>query len=549
MKQTFLLLWLLTNGVLYAADPDLVLFNGRVFTSDSAQPTAEAIAIRGDRITAVGSDAKITPLSGAKTQRIDVGGRVIVPGFNDAHFHHSPNPPGVTVQLPMPPGAVMPEPTWDEVVAALPDAVKRARKGQWIYVTVGPTVINDRRATREPLDDVAPENPVLVQSYFGHGNLFNTAAMRRVGMGEEEADPVGGHYVRFPGTRRVTGMFHEYAGWRFVRNLKESCTDEEIIRSLKQLAVEAARFGITSIQNMTDVTPARYVRLLRRAGFPLRMRVIRMPATDTHGRDVKEGLDVPQHPPGTPRVTVSGTKWILDGTPLERGMAIRGEYRDRPGWSGRMNFPDSEIRAMLREAVERNDQLLLHTVGDKAVETVLSAMEAVDADVSHWPARRVRLEHGDGLLPDLVSRAKKLGVIIVQNPTHFRRTSRFFERFGTDHSFLPLRSLLDAGIPLAFGSDGPLNPGLNIMFAELHPTRPGEGITREQAVQAYTRGSAFAEFAEQDKGTLAPGKLADLAVLSQDIFKVPPSALPKTHSVLTLVGGRIVHDSGALKRR
>jgi predicted amidohydrolase YtcJ len=230
-------------------------------------------------------------------------------------------------------------------------------------------------------------------------------------------------------------------------------------------------------------------------------------------------------------------------------MALRGEFKDRPGWSGRLNFPDDEIRSMLRETVARNDQSLLHAVGDRTVKAVLDAMEAVDADATHWPARRVRIEHGDGLLPDLVSRAKRLGVIVVQNPTHFDPgVAHFFERLGTSHQFLALRSLVDAGIPLAFGSDGPMNPGLNIMFAEIHPARPGEGITRERAVEAYTRGSAFAEFAEKDKGTLAPGKLADLAVLSQDIFLVPPPALPMTRSVLTLVAGRPVHDDGSLKR-
>ena len=548
MKRTILLLSLVTSLSAYAVAPDLILFNGKIFTADAANPSAEALAIRGERIVEVGTTRKISALAGPNTKRIDLGGRVVVPGFNDAHYHHMPNPEGVTVKLPMPPGAVVPEPTWDEVLAALLDAVKQARKGEWIYANVGQTVVNDPRATRDVIDKLTPENPALVSSWFGHGHLFNTAAMRRVGIREEEPDPMGGHFGRFAGTPRVTGMVYEYAGWPPFRVLEESCTDEEIIRSLKQLADEAARFGITTIQNMTYLKPKRYVEVLRRAEFPLRMRVIRWPATDPHGRDLKEGLDVPLHPSGAPRITVSGTKWVLDGSPLERGMAVRVEYRDRPGWSGTLNFPDSEIRAMLRETIARKDQSLLHAVGDKTVEAVLNAMEAVDADASHWPARRVRIEHGDGLLPDLLPRAKAMGVVVVQNPTHFDPgVAHFFERFGTNHPYLPLRSLAAAGIPLALGSDGPMNPGLNIMFAQIHPSRPGEGITREQAVEAYTRGSAFAEFAEKEKGTLAVGKLADLAVLSQDIFSVPPPELPKTVSVLTLVGGEIVDDSGALR--
>jgi predicted amidohydrolase YtcJ len=156
----------------------------------------------------------------------------------------------------------------------------------------------------------------------------------------------------------------------------------------------------------------------------------------------------------------------------------------------------------------------------------------------------VRLEHGDFVSGDLLPVARRLGVVVVQNPTHFaidpallrRRYGRVPEQFQT------VRSILAAGVPLAFGSDGPRSPGLNLMFAVTHPTDPAEALTREQAVTAYTRGSAYAEFAEHEKGTLAPGMLADLAVLSQDIFTVPTEALPATVSVLTLVGGAIVHD-------
>jgi predicted amidohydrolase YtcJ len=282
----------------------------------------------------------------------------------------------------------------------------------------------------------------------------------------------------------------------------------------------------------------------------VRMRLIRWPATDQQGRDVKEGLDLPLHPPGMPLVTVSGTKWVLDGTPLERGMAVRGEYRDRPGWSGALNFPESEIVAMLRETVARNDQSLLHAPGDKTIDAVFKAMIAADPVESHWAARRVRLEHGDGLFLDLVPLAKKLGVVVVQNPTHFDPgMNPVIARFGPMSPYCPLRSLVATDIPLAIGSDGPMNPGLNIMFAITHPLSPSEAITPQQAVTAYTRGSAYAEFADKEKGTLAPGMLADLAVLSQDIFKASPGDLPKTSSVLTLVDGKIIYDAGVLVRR
>ena len=167
------------------------------------------------------------------------------------------------------------------------------------------------------------------------------------------------------------------------------------------------------------------------------------------------------------------------------------------------------------------------------------------------PDACVRIEHGDGLTPDLIPRARELGVVVVQNPTHLASPESISKTFGADRAaeLQPLHSLLDAGIPLALGSDGPTNPYLNIMLAANDPGRSKEALTREQAVIAYTQGSAYAEFTEKDKGTLEPGKLADLAVLSQDIFHFQLNELPKTESVLTLVGGKVVYDAKLVQAR
>ena len=202
---------------------------------------------------------------------------------------------------------------------------------------------------------------------------------------------------------------------------------------------------------------------------------------------------------------------------------------------------------MLRESLQRDDQLLVHVVGDRTVETFLKAMDATGGKAV-WSKRRVRMEHGDGIPQDLVPRVRELGIVVVQNPTHLTLRDLMVRRYGNERAnqLQPLRSLFDSGIPLALGSDGPANPYLNIMLATIYPSKPQEAITREQAVTAYTLTSAYAEFAEKDKGSLEPGKLADLAVLSQDIFKVPPDDLPKTESVLTLVNGKIVYDAKVL---
>ena len=186
---------------------------------------------------------------------------------------------------------------------------------------------------------------------------------------------------------------------------------------------------------------------------------------------------------------------------------------------------------------------MLHAVGDRAVEAVVEAMEA---EGSGWPERRVRLEHGDGVFPDLAPRVARLGLGVVQNPSHLMLPELILERYGPERAKidLPLRSLLSAGVPLALGSDGPLNPFLNLMFATTYPWKPGEALTRQQALVAYTHGSAYAEFTDQERGTLARGKQADLAVLSQNIFDVPAEALPATEAVMTMVGGNIIRDTG-----
>ena len=240
-------------------------------------------------------------------------------------------------------------------------------------------------------------------------------------------------------------------------------------------------------------------------------------------------------------LTASGTKWILDGTPIERLMFLREPYTDSPSIRGRLNCPEEDIRLFLQRALAAREQPMFHAVGDAAIDTVLAGLEATGGE--KWIPLRPRLEHGDMLEPAQIDRARRLGVVLVQNPAHFMTApvmkARLGERTGRT---AVVKTIIKAGLPFALGSDGPMNPYLNMMFAAIHPTNPAEGLTIEESLAAYTRGSAFAEFAEKQKGTIAAGMLADLAMLSQDIFTVAPPELPKTMSVLTIVGGRIVHE-------
>jgi predicted amidohydrolase YtcJ len=524
--------------------PDLLLTGGKVFTADAARPWAEAVAIRGERIVAVGTAAELARLAGPSTRRIALVGRVVVPGFNDAHDHVG----GAEYGVPFATGnSPMPDPAAATVLDSLRALAARTPPGTWLHTRVGLRILEDTAARRAALDRAAPRHPVILWAWTGHGAVVNTAAMRALGIAEDARDPLGGWHER-DSAGCLNGALHEYAEWAPLRRLYSGVPDSLVVASLRAYAADAVRLGVTSVQSMNGyLDPAKTVRVLRAARLPIRFRAIPYLLTDTGGRRLAEWEDVERRP--APLSVISGAKWVLDSTPIERNALMRRPYLDRPGWHGRPDFPPDTVRAMLREALAGREQLMLHIAGDSTLRVVFTAMRALAPD-SVWRPLRVRIEHGDWLGGDLLPVARRLGVVLVQNPTHFALDPGMLrERFGrVPAEFQPVRSTLAAGVPLAIGSDGPANPFLNLMFAVTHPTRPEEALTREQAVTAYTRGSAYAEFAEHEKGTLAPGMLADLAVLSQDIFTVPVQALPATTSVLTLVGGAIVHDGLAPAR-
>lgn len=519
-----------------------MLFNGKVFTSNSNHLYAEALAIRGERIVAVGSSKEIIALAGKKTRRLDLGGRTVIPGFNDAHVHLVVEPE--SYHLPIKGN----NPSWREIEDALSSAVAKVPKGTWIEGAFGEAVFYDPQATRARLDQLAPDHPVRLGLWTGHASLLNTAALRKLGIRENEPNPEGGVYVRDQPEGKLTGMVLEFANLRVGLRFTDLASEQQATKQLHDFFENAARLGITTVQDMSAPISAQHiVALLEKAPPPIRVRVIWFGFTDEHGR-TQEGRGLPLHP--APLVTVSGTKWILDGDPVAHSGAMREPYADRPNTSGELDFSEKEMEDMLRESLQNNDQLMVHVDGDRTAEAFLNAMDATGGE-KVWSQRRVRIEHGDGLMPDLVPRAKRLGVVVVQNPAHFTLGELFVRELGEKRTLdlQPFRTLLDAGIPLAIGSDGPINPFLNIVFATTYARHPSEALTREQTVTAYTLTSAYAEFSEKDKGSLEPGKLADLAVLSQDIFKVPANDLPKAESVLTLVGGKVIYDAKVISMR
>ena len=520
MKRLTLLVvivWTAACATAPQQQPDLLLSGGRVFTGDDARPWAEAVAVRGDRITAVGSNAELGLLAGPATRVIDLAGRLVIPGINDAHVH-APWPRDAVRDVPVPREGATKESILTALRAAVADTPADATlTSDW------PLPLVDAGLTRDDLDAISTTHRIRVAVFGGHSAVLNTAALRAWGIDENAADPPGGWYGRKDG--RLNGWLGEHAYWVPQIRFAATATDAELRDAITSFEDEAVRYGITSVQTMPIIPPERLEAILVSLSPRLRWRIIDFRMAPYDGR------------PG--RFPV---KYVLDGTPIERSAAMLAPYADLSATRGELNYAPDDIAAMVADAARGERQLLVHAVGDRAVSTLLEAMERTKAD---WPALRVRVEHGDMVTPDLAARARRLGVVLVQNPAHFTIDTTMNARYGADRAAQsqPARSLIEQGNRFALGSDGPLNPFLNMFFAAIHPTNANEALSVEQSLRAYTAGAAFAEVSETSKGRIAPGMLADLAVLSQDIFSVPPPELPKTASVMTIVGGRVVWEA------
>ena len=528
ISLAFIVLSLLTN-----AQPDYILFNGKIFTADEETLYVEALAVTQNKVSAIGKSIDLLKLSGAHTKKINLNGKTVTPGFNDAHFHHVAPYDGRHLMFPFQgpdaPGRKTVEDSISLVARNLP-------KGTWIFATLGEGIMNDRSLDRFALDRIAPDHPVWLSAFWGHVSIFNTAALQYAGVLDKQRESKAGYFELLPSTKTINGRVYDNAQY-LSPSLDRLLNDNTFVTSLQQLSKEALRYGVTSIQNMcTSASPQKYSAMWQKAGLPIRFRLIKWADMDKSGK-----LNIPStiHLPEVPLLTASGTKWMVEGTPVEKNAYFTRGYLDPPGWHGILYFSKEEIRKMLLNSVEENEQCMFHLSGDTLAQLVLSVMEEMPQ--VDWRKLRVRFEHASILSPEMIAKVKSLGVVVVVNPIHpGMGTGPSFLNPGSDQDLEPVKTLLDQGIPLAIGSDGPLNPFLNIMFAVLRRT---QSISVEKAVIAYTKTSAYAEFTESNKGTLTPGQVADLVILSQDIFSVPPQQLPATHSLLTMVDGMVSYST------
>lgn len=529
---------------------DLVIVNANVHTLDKARPLVEAVAVYGNRIVAVGTSAEIRKLAGAATRIIDARGALVLPGFNDAHVHFIDGGSHLaSVQLR---DAASPE----EFAERIRGFASKTPKGRWI---TGGDWDHERwpgapLPTRELIDKFTPDHPVFVNRLDGHMSLANSVALKLAGVTRETKDPDGGLIVRDPQTGEPTGVLKD-AAMSFVYAKIPDASFDEKLDAARAATEHAASLGVTSVQDMSAGNDVGVLQTLAARG-ELKTRIYAVSPLPQWERLARTGMRAVF---GGDMLRVGGLKGFADGSLGSTTALLFEPYNDAPqtrGLLGDEMFPEGEMLKRVEGADAAGLQVMIHAIGDSANDQILSIYERV-ARTNGARDRRFRIEHAQHLRPQDIARFGRGGVIASMQPYHAIDDGRWaekrigHERARTTYAF---RTLLDTGAHLAFGTDwyvAPLNPLFGIYAAVTRRTLddknpqgwiPEQKITVEEAVSAYTVGSAYAEFAEQTKGTLTPGKLADIVILSQDIFRINPVEIQRTKVRITIMDGKVVYE-------
>lgn len=539
-------------GVEAGPAADLVVTNARIWTLDPARPEAEALAVIDDRIVAVGSKAEIEAWRGPKTAVIDAGGRRVLPGFNDSHLHFFDGSAKLTqVKLK---DARSPE----ELARRIAAQAKEVPKDEWVLGGTWDDQAFDRPRlpTRQDVDALTPETPVFVDRYDGHMALANGVALKLAGITRETKAPPGGEIVR-DAAGEPTGVLKD-AALGLVSRVIPPPSPETRLRAIRAGLRHAASLGLTSVQDMNpsydDV--AAYAELLERGELTLRVYAAPM---ETQWEDqARLGL---RRAFGSPWLRLGAVKGFADGSLGSTTASFFEPYTDAPGTSGLLSDEMQPMEAMRDRLVKADAaglQLCIHAIGDRAISIVLDLFE--DVLKANGPRdRRWRIEHAQHVAPGDFARFARLGVIASVQPYHAIDDGRWAEsRIGAERSktTYAFRSFLDAGVRLALGTDwyvASLNP-METLYAAVtratldgkHPGGwvPQQKVTLAEAIEAYTVGAAYAEFQEKDKGRLAPGQLADLVILGEDVFAIPAERIKDVRVETTIVGGRVVYEGG-----
>lgn len=541
---------MLTATAHAALAPDIVIVNASVRTMDPAQPTAGAVAVSGNRISAVGATADIRALAGPKTRVVDAGGKLVLPGFNDSHVHWLMGGFSITnvnLRDAKSPG---------EFARRIGEHAKKTPQGQWI---LGGDWDHEKwpgtpLPTRAMIDPVTPNHPVFVRRTDGHMAVANSLALKLAGVTRNTKDVPGGEIIR-DGNGEPTGLLKDAAMDLLDKAIPEPSWTEKLEAS-RAATEHAASVGVTSVQDMSagnDVGLYQY--MLERGELKTRIYAVRsILSWEALARTgVRSAF-------GSDMLRIGGLKGFSDGSLGSTTALFFEPYSDAPNTRGLLfdqMLPEGVMLKRVLGADKAGLHVMIHAIGDQANEIILDLFREVEKQ--NGPRdRRFRIEHAQHIRAQEIPRFGKEKVIASMQPYHAADDGRWCDkRIGAERSkgTYAFRSLLDTGAVLAFGSDwtvAPLDPMEGIKAAVTRQTLDGkhpdgwvpeQKISVDEAVRAYTVGSAYAEFAENVKGTLTPGKLADLVMLDRDIYKINPTGIDQAKVVLTIVDGRVVYEA------
>jgi len=540
---------LLLQQILLAQMPkaDLIFINGKIWTVDKTKPVAQAVAVLGDKIIAVGSNSEIKKLAGKNTQIVDLKGKLMLPGFIDDHTHF------VSGGFQLMSVDLRDAKTPEEFALRIREYAEK-NPGKWI--TGGDwdhELWGGELPRKEWIDQYTQNTPVFVTRYDGHMGLANSLALKLAGVTKETPDPPGGLIVRDE-KGEPTGILKDEAMSLIYRIIPEPSLEERI-NAIKLALEEAKKLGLTGIHDIGTVEDFKaYQELYKKGELTIRV-FLRLPISQWEEL-AKVGIQVPF---GNEYIRIGSLKAYADGSLGSMTALFFDPYDENPNTKGLATdiVIDGRLEKWAIEADKAKLQLSIHAIGDSANSLVLSLFEKIVRENPAWD-RRFRIEHAQHIHPKDFARFKDLNVIASMQPYHAIDDGRWAEkrigkeRCKTSYAF---RTFIDNGVKLCFGSDwnvAPLSPILGIYAAVARQTLDGkhpEGWFPEQkisvaeAVECYTINNAYAEFAENEKGSITPGKLADFVVLSDNIFNIPPEKIKDVKVLMTVLGGKIIYKS------
>lgn len=534
---------------------DLIVINGQVYSA-ADDALAEAVAVRGNKVIRVGSNREIQRLRRAQTTVIDAMGGAVIPGFNDAHAHL------ISGGLSLDQISLSDATTLDEIKDTIRVWSDAHAEREWItgrgwYYQP----FNGAMPTRQLLDSLVPDRPAYLIAYDGHTGWANTAALKRAGITRQTRNPPNGLIVRDPRTGEPSGALKESA-MALMGPVTPRPTEEDRVAAIRAAIDEANRFGITSVQDAGGSADdlVRYDRLHKRGELSLRVYQALGADTTLTTAGLDELEQVRTRFADDPMLKTGAIKLVADGVIESHTAAMLEPYANRPSIKGEARYTPEQLTAVVGMLDRRGWQVMTHAIGDAAVRMTLDAYEA-SARVNPKPerGRRHRIEHIETIDRADIPRFGKLGVVASMQPVHATPSPTPGDVWGTNIGEARAargwlwNSIAKAGGPIAFGSDWPVmtfDPRMGLHVATTRTTVeglpkggwiPAERLTIRKAIQGYTRDAAWASFDEQRKGTLVRDMLADIVILSDDIFSAPAGRLTETEVVVTIMDGKVVY--------